>query len=69
MASANLLKFPHNPNSKGRIARFFDYFATNKGKDLTFKILSGCGLAISCSLFLPQTVFIDYYIDFVRAYE
>ncbi|KPI92721.1 PREDICTED: transmembrane protein 177 [Papilio xuthus] len=45
------------------------WFITEKGRNFSFAIVTGTGIALSCARFLPQTFFLENYKEFVHYYK
>ncbi|XP_031616462.1 transmembrane protein 177 [Contarinia nasturtii] len=69
MSNENLLKFRNGENKKTRTGRWFDYFATVGGRKMSRTLMGAVSLGIPFMLNSYQTLFIDYYLDFIRLYR
>lgn len=69
MSMDNILKFGKTPKKGGRITEWLNYFKTNRGRNFTQIAMRTAAVAIPAALCSYQTFFIDYYLDFIRAYR
>lgn len=69
MSTENLLKFGKTPKKDGRIGEWLNYFKTIPGRNFSQNVMRFATLAIPAAFAAYQTFFIDYYLDFIRAYR
>lgn len=51
-----------------KVIRFFEYFVTPSGRKLSFYLAGAGALGLACANYLPHTVYVNYYRDFVQHY-
>lgn len=51
-----------------KVERFFEYFVTPSGRRLSFYLAGAGAFGLACANYLPHTVCLDYYRDFVQHY-
>lgn len=69
MATGNVMKFGDPPKKISKIGEFMNYFTSNRGRNFSQKFMGVAAFGISSVFVSYQTYFIDYYLDFIRAYK
>lgn len=69
MAMDNVIKFGKTPKKGGRISEWLNYFKTTRGRNFSQLVLRAASVIVPGAFAAYQTFFIDYYLDFVRAYR
>lgn len=53
---------------KTKVIRFFEYFVTPSGRRLSSYLAGAGALGLACANYLPHTLCVDYYRDFIQHY-
>lgn len=69
MSTNDVLKFGNNGKNKTKINEWLHYLTTSRGRLFTYKVMGAVTVGIPSIFVSYQTFFIDYYLNFVRAYR
>lgn len=69
MSTKDVLKFGQTGKDKSKFGKWFHYLTTSRGRAFSYKLMGAVSIGISTAFASYQTFFIDYYLDFVRAYR
>lgn len=69
MSSDDVLKFPPKPRTESVVTEKLNFFTTSRGRLFSHRFMGAVSLGVGVAIYSAQTVFIDYYLDFVRAYR
>lgn len=69
MSSDDVLKFPQNTTAASKIAEKFNFFTSARGRLFSYQFMGAAAIGVGAVIYSSQTFFINYYLDFVRAYR
>lgn len=69
MSTDDVLKFPHDPKASSKIAQKLSFFTSTSGKYFSYRFMGATAIGVGAIIYSTQTIFINYYLDFVRAYR
>lgn len=69
MSTEDVLKFPQKPKADSKIAEKLGYFSSPKGQLFSHRFMSAVALGTGLAFYSTQTLLIDKYLDFIRAYR
>ncbi|XP_055307159.1 uncharacterized protein LOC129571383 [Sitodiplosis mosellana] len=66
---SDVLKFGQNGKNKSKFSEWLHYLTTSRGRFFSYKVMGAVSIGIPTFFASYQTFFIDYYLNFVRAYR